>query len=185
MITQLRKLLALPLAVLALALSGCETAKGPTEAMPPQEVRFQESGSVKLVKGEIPAFSVSQEIGPGGGVIVGATGYSLAVPPGAVSQPTVFTFESLSSSGYLGVKLTATAVGSSDLNDVGRAGFLVPLTLILSTETATSTLEGKDVTVVWVRPDGVLERMPSSFDLTKKIVTGKLTHFSQYAVGGN
>ncbi len=184
MIGQLHKLLAVPLAVLALALSGCETAKGPTEAMPPQKARFEGSGSVKLVKGEIPAFSVSQEIGPSGGLIVGATGYSLVVPSGAVLQPTVFTFESLSS-GYLKVKLTATAVGSSDLNDVGRAGFQVPLTLSLSTAGAEIDLNGKGVTIVWVRPDGVLERMPSSFDLTTKIATGKLTHFSQYAVGGN
>lgn len=178
-----RRLLTLPFLALSLALSGCESGD-PASPTTSSEARFSTGGDLTKVAGTMPAFSVSQEIGLEGGLIIGATGYALVVPPGAVAQPTVFTFESLNK-GYPEVKLTATAVGSSDLNDVGSAGFLVPLTLSLSTQAAISALDGKEVTVVWVRPDGTLERMPSSFDAIQKVVAGKLDHFSQYGAASN
>ena len=54
----------------------------------------------------------------------------VVVPNGAVSGPTEFKLR-VSDENLFGVELTATAVGSSTLNDVGSAGFKRPLDLVL------------------------------------------------------
>ena len=87
-------------------------------------------------------------------------------------------------SGYVHVKLTATSVGSPVHNDVGAAGFHVPLALALSYPPGGGIHTWARYVVAWLRPDGTLERVPSGVDPSNKVVIGRLSHFSHYVVAG-
>jgi hypothetical protein len=122
-------------------------------------------------------------IGPEGGSI-GTDGFFLTVPRGAVKEPTVFNFRS-ANTGYVAVVLTATSPGSPTVNDVGAAGFPIPLTLSLSYEPAGGMPKWSRLVVAWVRPDGSLEPVPSGFNPVLRVIVGKIDHFSQFTLAGS
>ncbi|MBW3655844.1 MAG: hypothetical protein KY444_07035 [Gemmatimonadetes bacterium] len=169
----------------ALLLAGCADRGGTGEALLPEGAASSVQGgggSLSKMAGSIPVFAVEKLIGADGGEL-GVPGYILSVPRGAVSQPTLFTFESVNN-GYVEVRLTATSAGSSTHNDVGRAGFAVPVALSITYEPAGGLPSWLRLVVAWVRPDGALEAVPSLINPAAKTITGKLNHFSQYVVAG-
>jgi hypothetical protein len=170
--------------VAALLLAGCAERGGKGETLLPEAAApsMQGAGSLSKMAGSIPVFDVQKQIGADGGEL-GVPGYRLVVPRGAVSQPTLFTFQSVNN-GYLEVKLTATSGGSAVHNDVGQAGFAVPVALSIAYEPAGGVRSWLRLVVAWVRPDGELDPVPSFINPSAKTVTGKLDHFSQYVVAG-
>lgn len=165
----------LPVLVSVFALSGCE----PSTPTPLSGPSFNTTGTIKRVKKTIPVFSVTAIVGSEGGTI-GNSDFSLTIPAGAVDVPTVFAVTSLSS-GYLELELTATAAGSAITNDIGAAGFKVPLSFKLNYSGANNSTE--NLVMIWVRPDGVLEPVKSEVIKSLKLLKGELTHFSAYGCG--
>jgi hypothetical protein len=185
-----RRLLARPLLsalVVGLLAAGCEssTAPGlPEPLAPPLHPTLAAAPQpYEQVEGTVPSFDLEAVIGPEGGSI-GTTGFYLTVPRGAVKEPTVFTFRS-ANTGYVAVVLTATSPGSRTQNDVGAAGFPIPLTLSLSYEPAGGMPKWAQLVVAWVRPDGTLEPVPSGFNPVLRVIVGKIDHFSQFTLAGN
>ena len=186
MIPKRWKLSWIPAALVALALVGCDQTPLGTEAglAPAEEAQYAKptngSGFSK-VAGSIPVFTVSEEIGPEGGTI-GEADFTLVVPAGAVKERAVFEFSS-KNSGYMEVSLNATAVGSSDHNDVGRRGFRRPVELHFGNfHPQGGPSEWKKYRVVWVREDGVLVPVRTTIHMASKTVVGHVGHFSDYAL---
>jgi hypothetical protein len=177
-------LTSLLLPALLLAVWGCEAPPAPAERPLPTEPALSRNDpqSLTRVAGAIPEFYVEAVIGPEGGDL-GVPGFTLRVPRGAVSAPARFTFESVHE-GYVEVKLTATAVGSSTPNDVGAAGFRVPLLLGLSVDPAGGMREWSRLVVVRVLPDGALQPLPSTYNPVLRMLVGSVDHFSTFAMGG-
>jgi hypothetical protein len=166
-------------AVLVLAAAGlaaCADSADPAgRLLQPEAPALAKGGhkALQKVAGDAGDFTVSALINRQGGTL-SYGGYTLVVPQNSVRHPTVFTLHALAT-GYLEVELTATSTGSKEPNDQGRQGFSVPVRLTIPVGTPE---EGVEYVVAWVRPDGVLEAMPSTLDGSS--VTGRLTHFSQY-----
>jgi hypothetical protein len=169
------------------ALGGCETSTAPVAPDPllPEAAPSLSShrGSYHPVAGTIPQVDLQSVIGPEGGTL-GVKGFFLTVPRGAVSAPTVFTFRS-HDTGIVAVTLTASTPGSARENDVGEAGFTVPLTLSLSYDPAGGMPRWSRLVVAWIRPDGTLEPVPSAFNPVQRLIVGRLSHFSQYTLASN
>jgi hypothetical protein len=185
-----RRLLARPLlTALAVGLmaAGCESSTAPVPAEPLGPPLHPSLAAApqpyEQVEGSIPSFSMEAVIGPEGGSL-GANGFYLSVPRGAVKQPTVFHFRS-ANTGYVAVVLTATSPGSRTVNDVGAAGFPIPLTLSLSYEPAGGMPKWARMVVAWVRPDGSLQPVPSGFNPVQRVIVGKIDHFSQFTLAGS
>lgn len=106
---------------------------------------------------------------------------TLLVPAGAVDAATLFTMKK--SSKALRVTLTASREAP---NDVGSAGFATPLTLSFRYGNAAS-LPGdpSDIRIVWIRRDGSFEPQPTTVNLASRVVSGELSHFSDYALASN
>lgn len=168
----------------ALGTAACSDASGP-DATPPSSAleALGGQGTLQKVDGSLPEFSVEAVIGAEGGSL-GVPGYVLYVSRGSVAQPTRFTFESVND-GYVEVRLTATAVGSETVNDVGAAGFTVPVHVAISYEPAGGMPRWSRLVLAWVRPGGTLERVPSYLDPVGRRVVGRLGHFSQYALAAD
>lgn len=177
-----KRLSAMPLLAAALWVAACSEQIAPTEPLltPAQAELNRSERSASRLAGSIPEFDVSATIGPEGGSL-GVEGYTLTVPRNAVSEPTVFTFASIDN-GYIQVQSTATTVGSSDLNDVGRAGFKTPVLISLSYSSAGGVPSWLKLVLAYVGPDGTLEPVPSRFNVARKVVTGAVSHFSDYAL---
>jgi len=164
------------LVVAAIGLAACADGSGPADRLlqPKAPVAAKSAHhSLTKVAGETGGFTVSGMINRQGGSI-SYGGYTLVVPRNSVQHPTVFTLHALSS-GYLEVELTATSTGSWTPNDIGLRGFSVPVQLSIPVDGA---VQADGLVVAWVRPDGELEAMPST--TADGVVTGRLTHFSQY-----
>jgi hypothetical protein len=171
---------ALP-ALILLALASCADAGGPTLAAPADAAALARSGrELQKVAAPMPSFSLEAVIGPDGGSL-GVPGYTLTVPRGAVSEPTRFTFES-ASSGDVEVHLTATSLRSGALNNVGARGFNVPVVLSFPCETAGGMPAWSRLVIVRVEADGTFTRMPSTFNPVARVISGRLSSFSQYAL---
>jgi hypothetical protein len=169
------------LALAALAIAGCAEQSDPAQRLlQPDAPRAESSAGWKKVAGNMPAFRVTGVIDANGGTL-GVPGYWVTVPARAVSQPTEFVFESVGE-GYLSVRLTATSVGSRQTNDVGEAGFAVPVLLSEQLDAAGGLPQWGRMVIAWERPDGVLDPVPSYFNPPTKVMTGRLSHFSQYTV---
>lgn len=170
-------------ALILLAVAGCVDAGLPTGAEPPAPGALsaaRSTGELEKVSGVMPAFFVEAVIGAEGGSL-GVPGYTLTVPRGAVQQPTHFTFESVAS-GSVEVRLTATSLDSRIANDVGSVGFRVPVLLSFSYEPSGGMPRWARMVVAYVRDDGSLERVPSTINPPMRLITGRLGHFSQYAL---
>jgi hypothetical protein len=169
------------LALAGLALAACSEHGDPAQRLlQPDAPRAESRAGWQKVAGTMPAFRVSAVIDASGGSI-GVPGYTLTVPARAVAQPTEFVFESVGE-GYLAVRLSATSVGSRTANDIGEAGFTVPVLLSEQVDAAGGMPQWNRMVIAWDRPDGVLDPVPSSINPATKVLTGRLSHFSQYVV---
>jgi hypothetical protein len=167
-----------------IALAACADGGDPAQRLlQPDAPRADISGGWHKVAGSMPQFRVSAVIDENGGSL-GYGGYSLLVPAKAVSAPTQFVFES-TGEGYLEVRLSATRVGSAQLNDVGAAGFTVPVVLSEQADAAGGLPAWNRLVIAWDRPDGTLEPVPSAINPATKVITGRLSHFSQYVVASD
>lgn len=168
----------------ALVFAACEQAPLETKLAPEGSAQLSTSeATYQKLTGEIPTFSASGEIGPEGGTIPGAEGFKLVVPAGAVKERTLFEFAS-KNSGYVEVSLHATAVGSTDRNGVGRAGFSKPVQIHISFHPQGGPSEWKKYRVVWVREDGALAPVKTLlYPGSSFTAVGYVPHFSDYAVG--
>jgi hypothetical protein len=107
----------------------------------------------------------------GGSLSIGGT--TLDVPAGAVSGPTTFVVNR--PNGELSYDFTATR---RTLNDVGSAGFAVPLKLTISYGRVQRNMSAP--TIVWIRPDGHAEALATRVDKANRTMTAQITHFSIY-----
>ena len=107
----------------------------------------------------------------GGSLSIGGT--TLAIPAGAVSGATTFTINR--PNGELTYDFTAT---QNTPNDVGSAGFAVPLTLTISYAGVSTDMEAP--VIVWIKPDGHAEALSTVVDTATKTMTAQVTHFSIY-----
>lgn len=180
------------LTLCALLLTSCEPARvtAPRSAAPAPagaEARSSEAGSYTLVEGTLPLgvdLRVSEVIGLEGGTLRLA-GHTLAVPAGAVSAPTLFSMAQLPG-GLVEVEMLAlrsTLAGT--LLDVGEQGFAVPVTLTLTYAWADDVPDPARLLIVWRKPDGTLEPLPSRVDPETRTVTAELEHFSRYCLATN
>jgi hypothetical protein len=191
MYRKLMKFSALSAFALTLLAYGCDTVSesaltGPSES--PSEVLI----TVKTREG----YTVARETDPAVGVVtavidrnggaISIGNHVLAVPAGAVDNPTLFTMTK--PSGAIKVDLTATSVvpntrvPSGVPNNIGKRGFKVPLKLAMSYETIAQVPNPSALKVGWVKPNGTVEIQESSVDVYGKVVVGTLKHFSAYAI---
>jgi hypothetical protein len=113
----------------------------------------------------------------GGSLSIG--NHVLTVPVGAVDGPTTFTMTKLVDE--IEVGLTATRILP---NDVGHAGFHVPVRLSLSYANAAEVpADLNSLKILWVQDDGTMVPQASSLDAAGEVVVGSLDHFSAYALG--
>ena len=107
----------------------------------------------------------------GGSLSIGGT--TLDVPAGAVSGPT--TFRVTKPNGEITYDFTATR---KTLNDVGSAGFAVPLKLTIYYGGVHRNM--KAPTIVWIRPDGHAEALITTVEKRSRTMSAQITHFSIY-----
>ena len=126
-------------------------------------------------------FDLTKVIGIKGGEIT-VLSHTLAVPRGAVLEPTAFTMR-VAPTVKVEVELTAAIEKAGGVIDVGSDGFEKPVSLSLSYARATNVKDPSRLRVVLLNDDGsIREVLPSTVDLKKKTVTAKLPHFSRYAL---
>jgi hypothetical protein len=63
-------------------------------------------------------------------------------------------------------------------NDVGSAGFAVPLTLTISYAGVSSDMEAP--VIIWIKPDGNAEALPTVVNAAAQTMSAQVTHFSIY-----
>jgi hypothetical protein len=112
--------------------------------------------------------------------------HTLYVPAHAVRGAARFTMAA-GDADVAHVLLSATSLSPrAALNDVGSAGFGVPLTLCLD---GTDALGGADLNVAWLKDDGMsvpLERVADpEATLHPHRVCGEVDHFSGYIIAAN
>lgn len=122
--------------------------------------------------------TVSARIGRAGGVLVMGR-HTLTVARGAVDAPTTFTM-TRDPEAPLRVQLTA---GRNSQNDVGAAGFNAPVTLSLSFQkTSDAPRDGSSITVIYFRPDGLVEELETEVRVRGKTASAVLPHFSLFGL---
>jgi hypothetical protein len=177
------KLSTLSALALTLVQYGCENLE-PSSAL----VGPGDTSEILVVNTDQNGYTVARETDPTVGVvssIIDQNGGSLSignhvltVPAGAVDGPTTFTMSKLVD--QIEVGLTATRVLP---NDVGSAGFSVPVTLSLSYANAAEVpANASEMKVGWVKANGSIEVQRSQVDASGEVVIGSLNHFSAYAI---
>lgn len=178
-----RFLRAVWLIALPLVAWSCDDFHGPIEPeLAPRQMVLTSTSGTKFViayEWDPAAGSISGEIGTAGGVLV--LGYhALWVSPDAVSAPTKFTM-TRDLEHPLRVKLTA---GRDAENDVGAGGFAAPVYLGLSYANVSGVPSDKSsIEVLYMRPDGLVEEVPSAVDLGSSRIVARLPHFSLFTLG--
>jgi hypothetical protein len=176
------KFSALSALALTLVMFGCESLNESALTGP------SDSSNILIVSTDENGYTVARETDPAVGVVTALIdqkggslsigNHVLTVPAGAVDGPTTFTMSKLVD--QIEVGLTATQILS---NDVGSAGFHVPVTLSLSYANATEVpANASEMKVGWVRPNGSIEVQRSQVDASGEVVIGSLNHFSAYAI---
>jgi hypothetical protein len=107
----------------------------------------------------------------GGSLSIGGT--TLDVPAGAVDGPTTFTVNK--PNGELAFDFSATR---NTPNDIGSAGFPVPLKLTIDYSDIPNAMDAP--AVIWIKPDGRAEALQTKVDSANKTMTAEVTHFSIY-----
>jgi hypothetical protein len=180
MFTKLR-FAALSVLAATLVLGGCENTSGLTA---PSTLEHK-IGNERVVITEYgdEGYKMVQETDPtvgtvtavidqnGGSLSIGGT--RLDVPAGAVSAPTTFTVNK--PNGELAFDFSATR---NTPNDIGSAGFPVPLKLTIDYSKIPNNMEAP--AVIWIKPDGRAEALQTQVDAENKTMTAEVTHFSIY-----
>jgi hypothetical protein len=177
------KVSALSALALTLVMYGCENLSesalvGPGEQSEILIVERDAETGYTVARETDPAVGVVSSIidEHGGSLSIG--NHVLTVPAGAVDAPTTFTMTKLVDE--IEVGLVATRLLP---NDVGHAGFHVPVSLSLSYASAEEVPANlADLKIVWVKPNGQMEAQPSAVDAADEAVIGTLSHFSGYAL---
>jgi hypothetical protein len=164
-----------------LVLGGCESTTGLTapstleHKIGNERVVITEYGDAgyKMVQETDPTVGTVTAVidEKGGSLSIGGT--TLDVPAGAVDGPTTFTVNK--PNGELAYDFSAT---QQTPNDVGSAGFAVPLTLTISYASIPNAMEAP--AVIWIKPDGRAEALQTKVDSANKTMTAEVTHFSIY-----
>jgi hypothetical protein len=162
---------------------GCSDAASSSAVTGPGEISrvrvVEQLGSGFTIVRETDAATgvVSGEIGSAGGSL-SIGNHVLTVPAGAVTEPTLFKMTK--EPGEIGFELSATR---DEYNDVGHAGFNVPVTLTLSyADGAGVPVDASKLKVVWVKTDGTLAAQPTAVDAENQEAVGLLYHFSRYSL---
>jgi hypothetical protein len=174
-----------PLVLVSLVLWSCDDLRPPTDPAsglrPTAEAVFSSSSGQRytVVRSSDALGSVTATIGEAGGTLMLGK-HRLIVPKGAVSAPTVFSFGGVDSE-LVRVRLSAT---QDTHNDVGAAGFAVPIQLELSFDNADNLPENyQDLIVVYFTEDGLVEEKATSVDTRGHKAIGSIPHFSDYGLG--
>jgi hypothetical protein len=127
----------------------------------------------KLVKETDPEVGTVSGVFDSNGGSLSIGGTTLAIPAGAVSAPTTFTVNK--PNGELTYDFTAT---QNTANDVGSAGFAVPLSLTISYAAVHGKV--KNPVIVWIKPNGYAEAQATTVDAAAETMTAPISHFSVY-----
>jgi len=177
------KFSALSALALTMVMYGCESLNesalvGPSEQSEILIIDRDAETGYTIARETDPAVGVVSAIIDQNGGSLSIGNHVLTVPVGAVDGPTTFTMTKLVDE--IEVGLTATRLLP---NDVGHAGFNVPVRLSLSYANATEVpADLSSLKIVWVKPDGQMEPQPSALDTAGEVVVGTLNHFSGYAL---
>jgi hypothetical protein len=180
-----RKLFKFAMSALALTLVmyGCENLNesalvGPSDKSDILIITRDTATGYTIARETDPAVGVVTSIIDENGGSLSIGNHVLTVPAGAVDGPTTFTMSKLVDE--IEVGLTATRLLP---NDVGHAGFNVPVTLSLSYENAAEVPANlARLRIVWVKDNGQMEVQASSLDTANEVVVGSLNHFSAYGL---
>lgn len=140
---------------------------------------------VYVTMADFEANPVSVELNNRGGVLNLADRVILEVPKNAVSGKVVFTMEKVPGDELI-VKLSATSSKKgATYNDVGSAGFNIPLKLTFRVPTDVALPDDPSALKVLYVGGATPESQPTVVTATGATidVTGDVTHFSPYAVG--
>lgn len=182
------KMFLMPVLALSVALGACENIGGPGGLTGPPAGEPSRDLLGVLDGGSSNGFTVVKTkdaslgivtgvIGPSGGKLVLGK-HELWVPKGAVSSATTFTM-SRDLGSELRFSLTATKLLP---NDVGSAGFAVPVALVVNFQDATIEGDPSQLRIVWLKPDGSVQEQATDVDVIGKKAVGHLGHFSDYAL---
>jgi hypothetical protein len=170
--------------VLMLTLWGCDNLSepagklvGPTDQSNILIIGKGPRGSTIARESDPTVGFVTAEIDKKGGAL-SIGDHVLYIPAGAVEKPTTFRMRKMP--GDIKVGLTATR---KTPNDVGHAGFNVPVYLTLSYANGQNMKAIGQLKILWIKPDGSTEAQPSQVKSSDKVVVGELTHFTDFGLG--
>ena len=180
-----KSLLAYPLLSLLLV-AGCEpggsdgapgSPTGPRATQSLEDYTLVESSPLALPE------QTAALIGGSGGVL-SLLGNTLTVPAGAVGESTLFSLTRLpGASIQVDLLATRSSVFGAAI-DVGAEGFLggKAVQVKLTYAGATNVEDPDRLVVLYLRPDGGVEEVPTTVDEAARTVTVELEHFSRYAM---
>ena len=168
--------------LLAITAAACESIAeseltGPSRDPNADVITYLVNG-VRVVQETDPAVgTVTGKFGVEGGILM-LGNHKLIIPAGAVTRDVYFKM--VKSGSALKFDLTATSPNSLFQNNVGSAGFEVPVKLSIS-YAGTSAGDPSAFQVAWLRLLGN-QVQPSTLDAANQSVVGELRHFSDYAL---
>ena len=167
----------------ALFLWGCDAMQEPIEPRlsPGGMVVMSTTGETYVVAHETDpqAGSISAEIGAAGGELV-LGDHKLVVSAGAVDSATTFKMQR---DPEYPIRVHLTASRDSE-NDVGQAGFGAPVTVTVSYDAAAEKpADESEITLMYFRPDGLVETLTTTVDVDGNKVSAALPHFSLFGLG--
>jgi hypothetical protein len=180
----LNKISRVSLVALSLFLWSCDNlgqTTAPETLDPKNQAVFSTSSGEQyvIVQHPVGMTKVSGRFGPAGGELhLGP--HKLVIPAGAVSEPTTFAMSRLDGE-LLRFRFHATRFGH---NDVGAAGFAVPVKLTVDFGSATGIPSGaaEDLKVIYFRPDGLVDLEATTVDVVGTKATAELGHFSDFGL---
>jgi hypothetical protein len=167
---------------LSLVLWSCDSINQPTQPGPMSvggSAVYNSSGKKYEVAREAASVgTVSATIGSSGGQLILGK-HRLIVPRGAVSNATVFTMSRVDGD-QVRFRFSATR---NTHNDVGAAGFAVPVQLRIVYEDVTLLPSDLSILeVVYFRPDGTITGMATQLNFNQRWAEGSLPHFSDFGL---
>jgi len=179
MTTNRRALFALILALTS-GISACEQNDGPSQLTGPVTPQLLLSGEFRILKHTRTVITdkvcTPKPISYGGGALVFDGGY-IQVSYLAVTSPTIFCAQNHPGTDDFRVDLTA--YNAADGTVVST--FTAPVLLNLDISDVLGITDSSILSIVYLRPDGTLEPVPTAVDKKGKQLTATLSHFSDYA----
>ena len=200
--TMIKRWTAATAVMATLLVASCDRVGQITEPLRPGAESLAKGGS----KGELKLIPLVESlearatyrhaavIGREGGS-VGDDAYRIDVPRNAVEGPTLFVITAASGeyANNIALEASATACGSLTLsqceqatptNDVGAAGFRVPVLIAFGFNPGGGRKQWNGVRVVLVDPlTDTYTAVPTNVNMARKEVRGHADHFSLYALG--